>query len=72
MPEQNGVRNPTDTERDTIPLSPPSSPVSMAATAVAARQLTTARLVQEQKDEILPLLETAMERVCAWSERVKA
>jgi hypothetical protein len=46
-PEEQGARDPTDTEQDTVPVSPPSSPVSTAATAVAARQLTAERTVRE-------------------------
>jgi hypothetical protein len=71
-PEEQGARDPTDTKRDTVPVSPPSSPVSTAATAVAARQVTAKRTVREQAEEIMSMLETAMERVCAWSERVEA
>jgi hypothetical protein len=37
LPEANEARNPMDTERDTAPLSPPSSLVSTAATIVATR-----------------------------------
>jgi hypothetical protein len=36
MLERNGAKNPTNTERDTVPISPPSSQVSTAATVVAA------------------------------------
>jgi DNA repair exonuclease SbcCD ATPase subunit len=42
------------------------------AIAVAARQLPAERTVQDQAEEIMSILETAMERVCAWSERVEA
>jgi uncharacterized protein YjlB len=42
------------------------------AIAVAARQLTAERTVREQAEEIMSMLETAMEWVCEWSERVEA
>jgi hypothetical protein len=71
-PEEHATRDPTDTERETVPVSPPSSPVSTEATAVVARQVSTERTVREQANEIRMMLETAMERVCAWSERVEA
>jgi hypothetical protein len=72
LPEANGQRKPVDTEWDTVPISPPSSPVSTAATVVAARQMSTTRPVREQKDEILALLGTVMKRIKAWSGRVEA
>jgi hypothetical protein len=46
--------------------------VSTAATIVAARQLSATRPVRDQKEEILALLGTAMERVNAWSGREEA
>jgi hypothetical protein len=45
LPESNGARNPVDTERDTVPIIPPSSPVSTAAIVVVARQMSTTRPV---------------------------
>jgi beta-glucosidase-like glycosyl hydrolase len=39
---------------------------------VASRQLTAERTVREQTEEIMSLLEMAMEQVCAWSKRVEA
>jgi hypothetical protein len=71
-PEEHAARHPTDIERETISVSPPSSPVTTEATAVVARQVLVERTVREQANEIMMMLETAMERVCALSERVKA
>jgi hypothetical protein len=72
LPEEKGARNLVETERDTVPISPPSSPVTTVATVVAARQLSATCPVQEQKEEILALLGAAMERVKAWSGQVEA
>jgi hypothetical protein len=66
--EENGARNPMDT----VLISPPSSPVSTAATAVAAKKLTVEHTVREQAEEIMSMLDTVMERVSAWSERGEA
>jgi hypothetical protein len=67
MPAAQETRNPTDTERDTSPLSPQSSSAS-----TAARQMSTTRPVRNQREEILALLGTAMERVRAWSGQDEA
>jgi hypothetical protein len=61
------TRNPTDTERDTAPLSLQSSP-----TSTVARQMSATRAVRNQREEILALLETAMEQVRAWSGQDEA
>jgi hypothetical protein len=66
--EERGARDPTDTERETVPVSPLSSPGSTEATAVVPAE----RTVREQANEIMMMLKMAMERVCAWSERVEA
>jgi hypothetical protein len=68
VPEEQGTRDPTDIERETVPVSPPSSPGSTEATAVVPAE----RTVREQANEIMMMLETAMERVCAKSEMVEA
>jgi hypothetical protein len=61
------TRNPTDTERDTAPLSPQSSPAS-----TAARRMSATRPVRNQREEILALLGMAMDRVRAWSGQEEA
>jgi hypothetical protein len=61
MPVAQETRNPTDTERDTAPLSPQSSPAS-----TAARQMSATRPVRNQREEILALLGTAMEWAMEW------
>jgi hypothetical protein len=71
-PEERGALDPTDTERETVPMSLPSSPVSTAATTVVAKQGSAERTVREQANEIMMMIETAMEMVCEWSERVEA
>jgi hypothetical protein len=71
-PEEQVAQDPTDTEREIVPVSPSSSPVRTAVTVVVARQGSAKRTVREQANEIMMMLETAMERVCAWSQRVKA
>jgi hypothetical protein len=68
VPEEHASRDPTDTERETVSVSPPSSPGSKEAMAVVPAECT----VREQANEIMMMLETTMERVCAWSKRVKA
>jgi hypothetical protein len=70
--EEDIARIQTDTEWDTVPLSPPSLSVSTAATAVVARQGPPESTVREQANEIMMMLETAMEKVCEWNERVEA
>jgi chromosome segregation ATPase len=72
MPEGDIARINTDTERDTVPLSPPSSPMSTGATAVVARPGPTKITVREQANKIMLMLETTMEKVYEWSERVEA
>jgi predicted RNase H-like nuclease (RuvC/YqgF family) len=71
-PEEHIARNNTDTKWNTVPVSPPSSLVSTTATAVVARQVPVERTVQELANKIMMMLETTMERVCTWSERVEA
>jgi predicted RNase H-like nuclease (RuvC/YqgF family) len=69
------ARDPTDTEQETVPVSPPSSPVSTAATAVVAGQILAALTVRstwEEVNEIMLILEKTMEKVREWSERVEA
>jgi hypothetical protein len=67
MPAAQETRNPTDTEWDTAPLSPQSSPAS-----TAARQMSATQPVRNQQEEILALFGTAMERVRAWSGQDEA
>jgi chromosome segregation ATPase len=71
-PEEDIAQINMDTKQDTIPLRPPSSSVSMAATAVAARPRPAEITVREQANKIMLMLETAMEKVYEWSERVEA
>jgi hypothetical protein len=60
---------------DTVPVSQPSSPASIAATAVTTggvkekRQMPSTRADAE---EIMPMLEQAMVKVCKWSEQIEA
>jgi hypothetical protein len=75
VPTEDIAWDPTDTEWETVPVSPPSSPVSTAATTVVAGQVSTAltvRSTQEEENEIMLMLEKTMEKVCKWSERVEA
>jgi hypothetical protein len=44
----------------------------MATTAVVAKQGLEEGTVREQANEIMMLLETAMEKVCEWSKRIEA
>jgi hypothetical protein len=74
-PMEDIARDPMDTERETVLVSPPSSLVSTTATVVVAGQVLAEHIVcstGEQADEMMMMLETAMERVCTWSERVEA
>jgi hypothetical protein len=71
-PEEEPARINMDTEPETIPVSSPSSPISTAATTVVAREVPAERTVWEQATEIMMMLKTAMQRVCAWSEMVEA
>jgi hypothetical protein len=57
-----GTHNPAETERNTMPLSSQSSPAS-----TAARRMSATRPVRDQREEILAILGTAMERVKAWN-----
>jgi hypothetical protein len=60
---------------DIIPVSQPSSPASTAAIAVTAgegeekKQIPSAR---KDAEEIMPMVEQAMVKVCEWSERIEA
>jgi hypothetical protein len=72
MPEEEVERTNTDTEQEIVPVSPPSTPVSTAATADIAREEPPERTIREQATEIMMMLEMAMQRVCAWSEMVEA
>jgi hypothetical protein len=68
-------RDHTDTERESIPVSPPSSPVSTGATTVVAGKATaelTVRSMREDANKIMMMLERTMEKVCEWSERIEA
>jgi hypothetical protein len=56
-----GTHNPAETERNTALLSSQSSPAS-----TAARRMSATRPVGDQRDEILAILGTAMDRVRAW------
>jgi hypothetical protein len=71
-PEEEVARINTDTEQETVPVGPLSSPVSMVATTVVAKEVPTERTVRAQATEMMVMLETAMQRVCAWSEMVEA
>jgi hypothetical protein len=52
------TRNPAETERNTAPLSSQSSPAS-----TAARRMSATRPMRDQREEILTLLGTAMDRL---------
>jgi hypothetical protein len=67
MPAAQETRNPTDTERETAPLSPQSSPAS-----TAARRMSATRPVHNQQEEILALLGVAMEWVRTWNGQEEA
>jgi hypothetical protein len=74
-PEENFAQGHTDTERETIPVGPSSSPVSTEATAdLATTTLArpTLRSTHEGANEIMLMLEKTMEKVCEWTERVEA
>jgi hypothetical protein len=58
---EQGTHNPADTERNTAPFSSHSSPAS-----TAARRVSATRPVYDQREEILAILGTAMDRVRAW------
>jgi hypothetical protein len=65
----------TDTERETVSVSPSSSLVSTEATTVVATTTLvgpTGRSTCEATNEIMLMLEKTMDRVCKWSERVEA
>jgi hypothetical protein len=70
--EEEFARTTTDTEQETIPVSPPLTPVSTAATADVAEEVPADPAAREKATEIMMMLETVMQKVCAWSERVKA
>jgi hypothetical protein len=58
---EQGTHNPAETERNTAPLSSQSSPAS-----TAARRMSATGPVGDQREEILAILGTAMDRVRAW------
>jgi hypothetical protein len=64
-PEEQCARMNTDTEQETVQLSSPSTPMSTAATADIAEELPAEPTVREQEIEIMMMLETAMQKVCA-------
>jgi hypothetical protein len=70
--EEEVARTNKDTEQETVPVSPPSTPMSTAVTADVAREEPAERTIWEQATEIMMMLETTMQRVCAWSEMVEA
>jgi hypothetical protein len=64
-----------ETEWETILVSQPLSPTSTAAMAVAAgggEAKKQIRLMHEDANEILMMLEKTMEKVCEWSNRIEA
>jgi hypothetical protein len=74
-PEENIAREHMDTERETVPVSPSSSPVTTEATTVVATTTPagpTVHSTREDANEIMLMLEKTMEKVCEWSERVEA
>jgi hypothetical protein len=46
--------------------------MSTAATADVAGEIPAEPTVREQATEIMMMLETAMQKVCAWSKQVEA
>jgi hypothetical protein len=65
----------TDTERETVPVSPPWSPMSTAATTVVAGKAPTeltVRSTREDTNEIMVMPEKTMEKVYEWSKRIEA
>jgi hypothetical protein len=71
-PEEESARILTDTKQETIQVSSQSTPMSMGATAEVAVEIAAEPMVREQATEIMMLLETVMQNVCAWSERIEA
>jgi hypothetical protein len=71
-PEEESAWVNTDTEQETIQVSSPSTPISTAATVNVAGEIQVESTVREQTTEIMMMLETAMLKVCAWSERIEA
>jgi hypothetical protein len=71
-PEEESTRVHTDTEQETVQVSSPSTPLSMAAMADVAGEIPAEPMVREQETKIRLMLETAMQKVCAWSKRVEA
>jgi hypothetical protein len=78
-PEEQATNQLTDTERkneepgrNLVPVVLSSSPESTAAMAAVAREEPAERSVGEQAHEIMLTLESAMEKLTAWAERVEA
>jgi hypothetical protein len=78
-PEEEATHQLADTERkndepgrNLVPVVLSSSPESTAATVAVVREELAERSVWEQAHEIMLMLESAMEKVCAWAERVEA
>jgi hypothetical protein len=71
-PEEESARTLTDTEQETVQVSAPMTPMSMAATADVVGELPAEPTVRDQATEIMLLLETVKRNVCSWSERIEA
>jgi uncharacterized protein (DUF2461 family) len=64
--------NVVDMEGNTVPVDLSSSPDNAAPTIVVARHPPAERSVREQANDIMMMLESAMEKVCVWDDRVEA
>jgi chromosome segregation ATPase len=71
-PEEESAGTLMDTEQETVQVSAPMTPMSMAATANVVGELPAEPTVREQATEIMLLLETVMRSMCEWSERIEA
>jgi uncharacterized surface anchored protein len=78
-PEEEVTHQLEDTERkneepgrNLVPVVLSSSPESTTATVAVVREEPAERSVREQAHEIMLTLESAMQQVCVWAERVEA